>query len=103
MNKLRYAYLLPLGSIVQLDKSEQKVMICGVLQKGISTGDKVFDYVAVPYPQGLYDPRFKIGFDQADIETVVSRGYEDEDWKAFIVFLEVAARTQEAKKQGDSE
>ena len=93
MNKLRYEYLLPLGSIVQLHKSEQ----------GISTGDKVFDYVAVPYPQGLYDPRFKIGFDQADIETVVSRGYEDEDWKAFIVFLEVAARTQEAKKQGDSE
>lgn len=96
MEKLRYEYLLPIGSVVQLYNGEQKVMICGVLQKGVSTGEKTFDYVAVPYPMGEYDPRLKIGFDHADIENILFRGYEDEERKAFLVFLEAAARVKEA-------
>lgn len=94
MEKLRYEYLLPIGSVVQLYNGEQKVMICGVLQKGLSTGERTFDYVAVPYPMGEYDPRIKIGFDHTDIENIIFRGYEDEERKAFLVFLEAAARSK---------
>lgn len=95
--KMKYDYLLPLGSIVKLKNGKKKVMIFGYLQKGMATGDKVFDYTAVPYPEGLYDQRMRIGFDHADIEDVIFRGYEDEDRKAFLVILEIAARKMEAQ------
>ena len=44
--------LLPLGSIVTLDDSDQKLMIFGILQSnGLEDGDQ-YDYIAVPYPMG---------------------------------------------------
>ena len=96
MKQLKYEYLLPLGSIVRLKGGKKKIMVCGYMQTGVATGEKVFDYVAVSYPEGLYDSRLKIAFDHSDIEEVVFRGYENDEWKAFLLILEIAARKMQA-------
>ena len=87
MEKLKYEYLLPIGTIVKVKNVEQKLMIIGVLQTGKAVQGKTFDYVAVPYPEGLHDFRLNIGFDHNDIETVVFRGYENDERKAFIILI----------------
>lgn len=96
MKQLKYEYLLPLGSIVRLKGGKKKIMVCGYMQTGVATGEKVFDYVAVSYPEGLYDPRLKTAFDHTDIEEVVFRGYENDERKAFLLILEIAARKMQA-------
>ena len=88
MRELKYDYLLPIGSIVKIKESTRKFMIIGVLQKGKAIPDKTFDYVAVPYPEGLHDYRLNIGFDQADIEDTVFKGYEDKERRGFLIMLE---------------
>lgn len=98
MNSLKYDYLLPIGSIVKVKNIEQRVMIIGVLQKGKAISEKTFDYVAVPYPEGLHDMRLNIGFDHNNIEEVVFRGYEDKERKAFLVVLEALFRKMESRK-----
>lgn len=87
MDELKYDYLLPIGTVVKVKSVEQKLMIIGVLQIGKAVQDKTFDYVAVPYPEGLHDYRLNIGFDHDDIENVVFRGYEDNERKAFIILI----------------
>lgn len=98
MKELKYEYLLPIGSIVKLKESERLLMIIGVLQNGKAYPDRTFDYVAVPYPQGIQDSRMNLGFDHNDIEEIIFRGFENDDRKAFLFLLEAAARVMEKKK-----
>lgn len=81
-----YDYLLPIGSVVRIKGAEKLMMLFGVLQKSPSMDERVFDYIAVPYPEGRYDPRLDICFDHKDVEEVIFRGYEDDgdERKAFI-------------------
>lgn len=99
MNRLKYEYLLPIGSIVKVADVEQRVMIIGVLQKGQAFPDKIFDYVAVPYPEGLHDVRLNIGLDHSSIEEVVFRGYEDKERTAFLAVLEALSRKMESSEK----
>lgn len=95
MDQLRYSYLLPIGSIVKVKGMEQRMMIYGILQKGKATGTRVFDYIGVPYPEGVHDSRLSVGFDHGDVKEVVFRGYEDKDREAFLLILEAMARKAE--------
>lgn len=90
MENLTYGYLLPIGSIIRVTEIEQKLMIIGVLQKAQSHPEYTFDYVAVPYPEGMHDPRLNYGINHADIEEVVFRGFENDERKAFLALLEAA-------------
>lgn len=99
MIQLKYDYLLPIGSVVKLKKMGQRMMIMGVLQNDKTKDNKTFDYSAVPYPEGLHDARIHIGFNQDDIETVVFRGYEDDERKAFLLLLEAMSRKMENKRK----
>lgn len=92
MGCLKYEYLLPIGSVVKVKNIEQRMMIIGVLQRGKATPDKVFDYVAVPYPEGLHDTHLNIGFDHNNVEDIFFRGYEDKERSAFLVVLELLSR-----------
>ncbi|MCD8361603.1 MAG: DUF4176 domain-containing protein [Lachnospiraceae bacterium] len=98
---LKYEYLLPIGSVVKVKNVEQWQMVIGVLQRGAAIPERTFDYVAVPYPEGLYDMRLNIGFDHNDIEKVIFRGYEDNDRKAFLILLEAMSRKKEREKHAD--
>lgn len=99
MKSLKYAYLLPVGTVVKVKDVEQRLMIFGVLQKGGAIPGRIFDYIAVPYPMGLQDMRLNIGFDHEDIEEIIFRGYEDDERKAFLVVLEAVERAQKNREQ----
>ena len=46
---------LPIGSVVLLKDSKKRIMIVGVKQKQ-AYADKVWDYSACLYPEGILDP-----------------------------------------------
>lgn len=79
MNKV---YYLPLGSIVLLKEGKQKVVVIGRGLQVQSTGKKIvfFDYVGVPYPQGLTGDR-AMYFNNDMISKVVYEGYKDKEDK----------------------
>ena len=79
--------ILPIGSIVKLEGLNKKFMIYGYLQSSGLNEKKVFDYSAVPYPEGNLDPRFNIAFNRDKIGEVLFRGFEDEGfepWKDLL-------------------
>lgn len=88
MVETRFDYLLPIGSIIKVKGIGQKLMITGVLQTSASHPEYTFDYVSVPYPEGMHDAKLNVGVDHSEIEEVVFRGYEDKERRAFIILLE---------------
>ena len=70
-----YQNLLPIGSIVQLQGAEYRVMICGRVL-GKSGEDKLYDYAACQYPQGLMDAEL-IFFNRDDIQETYFIGFQD--------------------------
>lgn len=102
-NKLRYDYLLPIGSIVKVKDLNKSQMVIGVLQKGRAVPNKTFDYASVPYPEGLHNPMLNLGFDHKDIEKVIFRGYEDDERKAFLILMEAVTRSMEKKQEEKGE
>ncbi len=101
MFQLKYEYLLPIGSVVRLKNAERKLMIFGILQKEKAETGRIFDYVAVPYPEGLQGMGLNIGFNHEDIEEIIWRGYEDDDRKAFLLLMEASLwkREKEQRKE----
>ena len=80
--------LLPIGSIVILRGSVKKLMIFGIRQIDEASDDKEYDYAGVPYPEGNVGSDNHFLFDHSDIESVVFRGYENEERTEFIKILE---------------
>ena len=78
--------LLPIGSVVLLENGIKKIMIIGIKPTDLST-NTIYDYLAVPYPEGFIkeDCTFFVNHDK--IQKVVARGYENEERKEFITKL----------------
>ena len=68
--------LLPLGSVVTLREGNKKIMIVGRLQKHKET-QKIFDYAAVLWPEGMIDSQQFYLFDQEDIQYLYFVGLQD--------------------------
>lgn len=90
--------LLPLGTIVKLKVFPKKLMIIGFLQYSKNNENKIYDYTAVTYPQGQISSKYSIHFDNSDIEEIVYRGYEDEDWEKFSNELREFVNNQQTKE-----
>jgi hypothetical protein len=76
--------LLPIGSVVLLKESTKRVMIIGILQKQIvETGEVIWDYSGVYYPEGFMGPDKSFLFNDDQIERVFALGYQDEEQFAF--------------------
>ena len=76
--------LLPIGSVVLLKESTKRVMIIGVLQKQmVESGEKIWDYSGVYYPEGYMGPDRTFLFNDEQIERVFALGYQDEEQFAF--------------------
>lgn len=69
---------LPIGSIVLLKNASKKIMIYGRKQMAADTGE-MFDYVACLYPEGNISDEYTLLFNHEQIETVVFRGFSDEE------------------------
>lgn len=77
---------LPLGSVVRLVKGNKRIMIIGRLQ--IREADqKIFDYAACYYPEGLLDPEQLFLFQHEDIEEVYAMGYQDQEEHAMNEYI----------------
>lgn len=73
-----YKDLMPIGSIVRLKGGERRVMICGriLCREG---EDRIYDYTACPYPQGIIGSSEMYFFDRDAIEEVYFIGFQDSE------------------------
>lgn len=74
---------LPIGSVVLLKDSQKRIMIVGVKQKQADS-DKVWDYSACLYPEGILDPDRLFLFDSDQIERLYFVGLQDGEGLAFL-------------------
>ena len=84
MNKV-----LPIGSVVLLEKGTKPVMIFGYMQQSGTRPDEFFDYVGVPYPEGNLHLLAQVGFQMSDIREVLFEGYRTEEFKPFEDLLKL--------------
>lgn len=73
---------LPIGSVVLLKESQKRIMIVGVKQKQVGS-DKIWDYSACLYPEGILDPDKLFLFDNEQIERLYFVGLQDGEGLAF--------------------
>lgn len=74
---------LPIGSVVLLKESKKRIMIVGVKQKQAGS-DKIWDYSACLYPEGILDPDRLFLFDSDQIERLYFVGLQDGEGLAFL-------------------
>ncbi len=73
-----YEHLLPLGSVVLLKGGNKRVMICSRVQTRAGE-DKVYDYAACYYPEGIVGSDGMFFFDHSSIERIFFIGFQDEE------------------------
>lgn len=77
----------PLGSVVRLKNGTKRIMICGRLQMRQSD-QKIFDYCACYYPEGILDPEELFLFQHKDIEELCFKGFEDQEEERIQQFIQ---------------
>ena len=89
---------LPVGSIVSIRFNTNKFMIMGFCTFDGNTNE-IYDYSAVPYPEGLIDLDDVCMFNRAIVKKVFHLGFIDDDEKKFKQALnEAIARQKEGKE-----
>lgn len=74
--------LLPIGSVVKLQSAEKKLMITGIsIQR--EGDEKVYDYIAVPFPEGYVSSELMFLFMHEDIENVEYLGFINAEVQVF--------------------
>ncbi len=78
---IKWNELLPLGSVVFLNGSDRMFQIIGQVQADAGSMD-VYDYAAVPFPEGYLDEDHLVMFQHEDIDRICAIGHLDENtWK----------------------
>ena len=92
--------ILPIGSIVYLNKGNQKLMI---LNRGVTIHqnkqDVLFDYSAAIYPMGL-NPDQLFYFNHEDVDRIVFKGYSDEEERYAKLYLQWLEENKEKVVKG---
>lgn len=73
---------LPLGSIVTLVDSSNKIMISGYASK--DSDGSVWDYCGILYPDGYTDASKLYRFNRSQVSSIVSDGYTNDDMKTWL-------------------
>ncbi len=68
--------VLPIGSVVLLKGASKKVMIIGLKHKQ-QDSEKVWDYLACLYPEGIVDVNKLYFFDSEQVECLYFIGFQD--------------------------
>ena len=71
-----YKNMLPIGSVVRTIGAERKLMVVGRIVT-TEEKDKIFDYVVVPYPEGVGASDQMFFFDRDQIEELLFVGFQD--------------------------
>lgn len=88
--------LLPIGSVVLLKDATKKLVIIGVLQVNAEQ-NKMYDYLAVPYPEGYLGSDNNYLFNHGDINDIIFRGYTNPERDIFIEALNILYSKKEVK------
>lgn len=84
--------LLPNGSVVVLKDSNRKIMTLARWQRlEGDTEDRIFEYGACLYPEGLLSANETILFNHEQIEYVLFIGYRDLDEFKYLEYLKKQA------------
>lgn len=75
--------LLPIGSVVLLKDATKKLMIIGILQID-QNKSTLYDYLAVPYPEGFLGADTNFLFQHEDINDVIFTGYHNPEQDTFL-------------------
>ncbi len=81
--KEKYPKYLPLGSVVLIKNAQKRVMITGYTVIDVEKKDKVYDYCACVYPDGVISTEQTILFDHDDIDKIYCLGFSDAEQKEF--------------------
>lgn len=85
---------LPIGSVVMIRQSDRRLMVIGRDQRDKKT-NKIFDYIACYFPEGVQESSRVLHFNKEDILLVFSLGYLNED--------ELRLRRELEKKRKEAE
>ncbi len=91
--------LLPIGSVVLLKSATKKLMIIGIMQIKPNE-NKMYDYLAVPYPEGYIGADNNFLFSHEDINDIIFKGYENPERESFFRAIRVL---YEKKQLGNQE
>lgn len=80
--------LLPVGSVVLLKDATKKLMIIGILQVKPDE-EKLYDYLAVPFPEGYIGETNNFLFCHEDINDIIFTGYENPERLEFINVMSI--------------
>ncbi len=72
---------LPIGTVVLLKGATKKLMITSYLifTKGENEDKVMYDYGGCPYPEGIIESNFAVGFNHDKIDKVIHVGYTDDE------------------------
>lgn len=83
--------LLPIGSVVKIEGGSKKVMITGYYSKN-DKDSKIYTYNGCIFPEGFMENTFLL-FDAPQIEDVLYRGYENEDFDNYLDMITSSGNT----------
>lgn len=79
---------LPIGSVVEVNDIEKKLMIVGFSQVIQDDTLQMYDYVTVIYPLGVFSEKSFYFINSEDIKEVIFTGYDDEERQEFLTIVE---------------
>lgn len=94
--------LLPIGSVVLLKEATKKLMIIGILQVD-QDNDKLYDYLAVPFPEGYINEENNFLFDHDDIQEVFFTGFINQETQNLMNLLTALVEQAEAESETEGE
>ncbi len=71
-----YKNMLPIGSVVKTIGAKRKLMVIGRILT-TEENDKIYDYVGVPYPEGVGASDQMYFFDRDQVEELLFIGFQD--------------------------
>lgn len=75
--------ILPPGSVVKLKGAIRRLQIIGLVQANAET-KKLYDYCAVPFPEGYIGTDKVLMFQHEDIDRIYAVGHLDEGTYSFL-------------------
>ena len=88
---------LPIGTVVTLKDATKKVMITGYFP--MSDDNKMFDYNACTYPEGVLTTDKTLAFNHEQIGEVNYMGFNDDEYKTFDKSLKEMVTNLESLKK----
>ncbi len=85
-----FGKVLPLGTIVTIEKLDLRLMIIGYQCKSENEDDKVYDYCACTYPEGYLSLEKVILFNHDSIDKIIYIGLQNKEQEEFAVKLQKA-------------